>query len=221
MPSPLPWRTPHRRPWRSKRLKRDAAFFAAAFAALFIIGYVRAAWADVADALDFQIILAVVLGAAFVAAGAYWRLAWHLFANRFLVGAPVLVAAPWVIDGDTIDDRQSGVRYRLANIDAPEIAAGCYKEAERAQLAKWVLVRLVRAANRVSVRRTFRTDRFGRRVAFLLVDGEDAGRIMIERGLAVPWRGWRRRWCGPHGGLAKIAKAGAMAHRCKTCHAGV
>src|SRR5262245_10996333 len=32
----------------------------------------------------------------------------------------VVISAPWVIDGDTIDDRATRTRYRLQNIDAPE-----------------------------------------------------------------------------------------------------
>lgn len=149
----------------------------------------------------------------------YARWGWHALANRIGVAAPHILANPWVLDGDSVEDRATGVRYRLANIDAPEIgdAAKCYKEAERGQLAKWVAVRLVRAAKLVTARNTWRRDKFGRRVALVFVDGMDLGELLIKRGLARPWRGRREKWCGPDGGLARIATTGAMAHVCKTC----
>lgn len=214
------------RPWGarrrlrlSKRFKRDAVFFAAAFAALFGIGFLYSHWAAIRLAMPGDAAFAVALGAVLIATGAFWRTAWHLFANRFFLGAPRPLRQPWVVDGDTIDDLHSGVRYRLANIDAPETESTCYKEAARAQLAKWTLVRMVREARFVAARPTFRVDGFGRRVAFLLIDGADAGEMLMARGFAVPWRGWRKRWCGPGGGLAKIARTGAMPHQCKTCGA--
>lgn len=213
------------RPWGarrsmrlSKRFKRDAAWFVAAFVALFCAGFLYTHWSDVRAAFG-DAVLAVALCAVLIAVSPALRTGWHLFANHCFLGAPLTLREAWVIDGDTIDDRATGVRYRLANIDAPETDSRCYKEAERAQLAKWTLVRLVRGAQLVVARPTFRRDRFGRRVAFILIDGADAGETLVARGLAVPWRGWRKRWCGPRGGLAKIARAGAMAHQCKTCRA--
>ena len=146
---------------------------------------------------------------------------WHAFANALAEKKPFPVTQPWVIDGDTIDDRATGVRYRLANIDAPETGdnALCFWERKRGDEAKWAAVRLVRGANKVSVRRTFRTDPFGRRVAFVLIDGEDLGSLLVAQGLARPWRGVRRKWCGPKGGLALISRAGGRGHGCKTCGA--
>lgn len=215
------WRRWPKRARRSARFARDAAHFAAVFMTLFAFGFVATRWRDMAAMVlgELQIILAVGLGAVLTIFGASWRRLWHLFANTFFLSAPSPLARPWVVDGDTIDDLQSGVRYRLANIDAPEIETTCYREAERGQVAKWALVRLVREASTVSVRRTFRTDRYGRRVAFLLIDGADAGRILMQRGFAVSWRGQRRKWCGPKGGLAEIARAGGVPHKCKTCRA--
>lgn len=208
-----------RRPRLSKRATRDLIFFTAAFAALFAVAV--AAWpAFEADNRAMEAALAVVGAAAAFAALAFWRPAWHAFANTYFLRKVTPLANPWVIDGDTIDDRARGVRYRFANIDAPEIeGAKCYREGARGQLAKWALVRIVREAKVIAVRPTFRIDRYGRRVAFVLADGEDVGAMLIARGLAVPWAGWRRRWCGPTGGLAKIAETGAMAHACKTCRA--
>lgn len=206
--------------WRARRRRRDIAFFCAAFLALFAIGLVHTygrAFTNAAGGMD--ILVAVAAGATFIAASAYWRRAWHGFANTFFLAPPAPVRDPVVLDGDTIDDRACGVRYRLANIDAPEMEARCGRERGRAELARVTLKRLVSAAHSVEVRRTFRTDMYGRRVAFLLLDGQDAGAMLIARGLAVPWKGARRRWCGPKGGLAMIARTGAMAHACRTCRA--
>jgi endonuclease YncB( thermonuclease family) len=144
---------------------------------------------------------------------------WHLTANVMAEEKERPLRAPWVVDGDTIDDRATGVRYRLANIDAPETGdnAKCFRERQRGELAARVAIQLVRSAGAVAVRRTWRTDRYGRHVAFVLIDGQDLGRILVERGLARPWRGRREPWCGRRGGLARIAETGAMPFACETC----
>jgi endonuclease YncB( thermonuclease family) len=46
-------------------------------------------------------------------------------------------------------------------------------------------------------------DQYGRTLAFVRIDGRDYGEIMIERGLARPWRGRREPWCGGHGELIR------------------
>jgi endonuclease YncB( thermonuclease family) len=144
---------------------------------------------------------------------------WHGFANAVAEKTPHAMAKPWVIDGDTIDDRASGIRYRLANIDAPETGdnAKCHRERMRGEEATRAAIRLVRSAAQVQVRPTFRRDRYGRRVAFVLVDGRDLGEELMARGLAQPWRGWRRKWCGPNGGLAKSAARSSTSFSCNTC----
>ncbi|MEQ1707785.1 MAG: thermonuclease family protein [Terricaulis sp.] len=144
---------------------------------------------------------------------------WHFLANKLAFEEPRRLVAPWAIDGDTIDDRATGVRYRFANIDAPETGenAKCYNERRRGELAKAAVIQLVRRSRIVSVRRTWRTDRYGRRVAFVLADGADIGETLITRGLARPWRGRRETWCGPRGGLAKIAEMSAADFACQHC----
>jgi endonuclease YncB( thermonuclease family) len=126
-----------------------------------------------------------------------------------------------VIDGDTIQDLGTGVRYRLANIDAPETGAQarCAIERIAGECAGRVAHNMVRSAKRVEVRRTFRHDRFGRRVAFVLVDGADLGELLMARGLARPWRGRRVRWCGARGGFAQMAKNVQGAPSCRSCGA--
>ncbi len=132
---------------------------------------------------------------------------------------PHILRRPWVLDGDTIDDKASGVRYRLANIDAPETGdnAKCFRERQQGEAAKRAAILAIRKAQIVSARNTHRTDRYGRRVAFVYVDGRDLGELLVESGLAVPWAGSRNRWCGPSGQLAGLAKARSEQFSCKTC----
>lgn len=144
---------------------------------------------------------------------------WHAFSNIFALAPPLKLAKPWVIDGDTVDDLATGVRYRLANIDAPETGdnAKCFRERQCGEASRWAAITLVRGAKIVSVVRTLRVDRHGRHVAFVLIDGKDLGDALVKRGLARPWRGARERWCGKGGGLAKMARGQARPFDCRTC----
>jgi endonuclease YncB( thermonuclease family) len=171
-------------------------------------------------ARDVQIVAAFVLMLAAAQLAGLDRALWHWLANVTAFERSRPLRRVWVIDGDTIDDLETGVRYRLANIDSPEIGdAKCFRERERGEQAKWEAVRLVRGAATVAVRRTWRSDQYGRRIAFVSVDGKDLGQLLMDAGLARPWLGRRARWCGRSGGLAKIAAAGAMPHACSTCRA--
>lgn len=107
-----------------------------------------------------------------------------------------------VIDGDTIEDTTSGERIRLSNIDTPETGerAQCRAEREAGEVATRAAREIV-ASGAVTVRRTGRTDRYGRTIGFVLVDGRDLGEIMMDRGLARPWRGRREAWCAADGSL--------------------
>jgi len=113
-------------------------------------------------------------------------------------------SANWrVIDGDTFEDLDTGDRYRLENIDTPETGPRARCAAERAlgdratQRARAVIA----DAQRLDVRRTGRTDRYNRIIAFVQVDGRDLGELMIAEGLARPWRGRREAWCDAQGNL--------------------
>lgn len=207
---------------RARELReRDVWIFASAFLALLMLGLVVTAPSGTLGAPQSAWVL-LLLAAGAIAACApalFGRYLWHLLANHVGVRAPKILAAPRVIDGDTIEDAASGARYRLANIDAPETGDGakCFHEGQRGELSKLVAMRLVQAAHKVEVRETFRVDRYGRRVAFVSVDGRDVGKFLISKGLARNWLGQRLRWCGKNGGLAKIARTGLMRHACRTC----
>lgn len=210
---------PH--PPRAARLRNEVALFVAVFAAVTTLGLIATEWSGV-EALglrEWRSIAAMCVIVVLAVPQRIRRASWHLLANLLAFEAPRRLASPWVIDGDTIDDRASGVRYRLANIDAPETGdnAKCYNERRRGELARAVAIQLVRDSRLVSVRRTWRTDRYGRRVAFVMADGADIGETLMARGLARPWRGRRETWCGPRGGLAKIAQMGAVDFACQHC----
>lgn len=125
-----------------------------------------------------------------------------------------------VVDGDTVDDPSTGIRYRLANIDCPETddRAKCHRERMRGEQAKGAAEMLVSTAAKIEVRPTGKIDRYGRTVAYLHLDGRDFGKLMIERGFAIAWAGKRQNWCGPGGGLVGLAKARSMEWQCNTCH---
>jgi endonuclease YncB( thermonuclease family) len=105
------------------------------------------------------------------------------------------------IDGDTIEIVGTGERIRLPNIDTPETQDRAHCAAERAagERAKYEMIGLIANAP-VQLQRTG-TDIYGRTLAYVRVDGKDVGQILIERGLARPWRGHREPWCNADGKL--------------------
>ena len=90
---------------------------------------------------------------------------------------PVRVVA--VVDGDTVD-LSTGERVRVIGIDTPEQGQPCFSEASVA-LADLVMNQVV------TVTPGARDDRdtYGRLLRYLDVNGVDAGRALIERGLAI------------------------------------
>jgi|SRR5690606_28329766 len=113
------------------------------------------------------------------------------------------VRRAYAIDGDTIE--ADGQRYRLANIDTPEMGQGARCAAERrlAQRATQRARALIDAAARIETHAIGRTDRYGRQVAYVLIDGRDLGEALIAEGLARPWRGRREPWCDGQNRLAR------------------
>lgn len=108
-----------------------------------------------------------------------------------------------VIDGDTVEVRETGERIRLENIDTPETGdrARCAGERQAGELATAEARRLIGQADRISIRRSGRTDRYGRTIGWIALDGRDLGAMLIEAGLARPWRGRRQPWCSASGQL--------------------
>jgi len=99
----------------------------------------------------------------------------------------------YVIDGDTFD--LNGTRIRVAGIDAPEThPARCPNEAALGQAAAQKLAELLRG--RPLWISGLKTDRWGRAVAVVRVNGEDVADAMISAGLARNYDGKQRQgWC--------------------------
>lgn len=101
-----------------------------------------------------------------------------------------------VWDGDSLrlGMTQEAEAIRIFNIDAPEIEGECAYESDLAQRSKHRLAELLQG-QRVEIRRQG-TDRYGRTLASVSVNGSDAGDILVSEGLARTWRGRREPWCG-------------------------
>lgn len=99
----------------------------------------------------------------------------------------------YVIDGDTFD--LNGTRIRIAGIDAPEThPARCPQEAALGTAATQKLAELLRG--RPLWVSGLKTDRYGRAVAVVRVNGEDVADAMIGSGLArKDDRTKRQGWC--------------------------
>jgi endonuclease YncB( thermonuclease family) len=91
-----------------------------------------------------------------------------------------------VADGDTVTilSGKQAHRVRLAGIDAPEKGQP-FAEVARKSLASMV------AGRQVSVE-AHKTDRYGRRVGIVNVDGHDVGLLQIERGYAWHYKQYER-----------------------------
>ena len=104
-------------------------------------------------------------------------------------------------DGD--NGRIDGVKFRLANIDAPETGgvgsrggAKCEAERELGYKAKAFMVEITKSAELVITER-FGTDRYQREVILLEANGEDVAQRGIAAGHLAPW---------PHKGRRALAK---------------
>lgn len=108
------------------------------------------------------------------------------------------------VDGDTV--RCDGQLLRIlgdgapyvSGVDAPETRGnGCRAEAMLGQLAKNRLQEIIETPGLV-IEDSGETDRWERPLVTLrLPDGQTAGQILIDEGLAVEWTpGYRANWCG-------------------------
>jgi endonuclease YncB( thermonuclease family) len=104
----------------------------------------------------------------------------------------------YVVDGDTIHYNRE--KIRIANIDAPEISqAKCDSELKRGLDAKAALKELLDGKEFNITRgdpKTGRmTDKYGRTLALISVNGRDVGNLLVQRQLARQWTGRRMPWC--------------------------
>lgn len=100
-----------------------------------------------------------------------------------------------IVDGDTI--WHGGVKIRLADIDTPEVTRPqCASEADLGRRATERLLELVNAGPFAVLQSGRDMDRYGRQLRILERNGRSLGDILIAEGLARPWDGARRSWCG-------------------------
>lgn len=108
--------------------------------------------------------------------------------------ASFVCVAPNVHDGDSL--RCDGERIRIANIDAPELpdSPKCKDERRsyawcdfKAGYASRDALKAFLARGQVMIERQG-TDRYGRTLARVTVNGRDAGEYLIGLGLAKRWR---------------------------------
>jgi micrococcal nuclease len=101
-----------------------------------------------------------------------------------------------VIDGDTI--RYNGMTIRLGDIDAPETyEPRCPSELALRERATARLIELINAgAFEVVHKDGHDEDRYGRKLRVIERDGRSLGETLVAEGLARPWDGARRSWCG-------------------------
>lgn len=101
-----------------------------------------------------------------------------------------------LVDGDT--GWQDGVKWRLLEIDTPEtFEAECPAEKQMGEKAKLRLQSLMAGGYRLAdSERKDRTSERRALVRVILPDGRDAGRVLLEEGLAQPWPNKGNIWCG-------------------------
>ena len=113
--------------------------------------------------------------------------------------APAQCSVSQVIDGDTVHmdcPGRGSERARLTGFDTPELfAPQCASEFQQAQAAKQHLQTILAGAQDIALQREG-TDRYGRALMTLWLDGEPAAARMIEDGHARAYAGGRRDgWC--------------------------
>lgn len=106
-----------------------------------------------------------------------------------------------VVDGDTF--RMDGATIRISDIDAPEThPPRCAYETDLGDRATRRLSRLLSAHSFQLVRADRDLDRYGRQLRVVIRDGRSIGKMLVAEGLARPWTGKRRPWCGGNDGAA-------------------
>lgn len=105
-----------------------------------------------------------------------------------------------LIDGDTVEAWCSGglFRVRLEGFDTAEIfSPECLNERLIGYRGLMALRVALYRAGSIGMNGTG-TDKYGRRLMTLRVDGAQVGTDLIRQGLATPYRGGRRiDWCQP------------------------
>lgn len=119
----------------------------------------------------------------------------HIVISVLLCTASCEPAEIRVWDGDSIrlGMGQQSEAVRIFNIDAPEMEGRCIHETDLARQPKIRLAEILQG-RRVEILRQG-TDRYGRTLAAIRVEGRDVGDILVDEGLARTWAGRREPWC--------------------------
>lgn len=100
-----------------------------------------------------------------------------------------------VVDGDTF--WLDGVKYRIADIDTPEISEPrCAEEKALGEQAKVRLQSLLNAGAfgfKAGIRDE---DKYGRKLRDVYRNGQSLGAQLVDEGLAHRWMGFKQSWCG-------------------------
>lgn len=96
-----------------------------------------------------------------------------------------------VVDGDTF--WFNGTKYRLKDIDTPEVDGTCREEKRLAANATRALS-LFLSKGEMKLR-TYGTGHFGRTLVNVSVGGQDAGTHLLQRRLARHWPDGHKFWC--------------------------
>jgi len=100
-----------------------------------------------------------------------------------------------VVDGDTF--WLDGEKVRIADINAPEThGAQCPEERALGDTATRRLIVLLNAGPFDLAPYPRDRDRYGRLLRIVVRQGRSVGAELVAEGLAEPWRGRRRNWCG-------------------------
>jgi endonuclease YncB( thermonuclease family) len=105
----------------------------------------------------------------------------------------VLPRRTCLVDGDT--GWEWGVKWRLSDVDTPEISSpGCPGELQKGLAARDRLQRAMSGGYTIAW--LGRTDRYGRELVDIrLRNGWDAGRLLLSEGLARPFPNSQKAWC--------------------------
>ena len=102
-------------------------------------------------------------------------------------------------DGDTCYVMIDGTKakIRLLELDTPEISKPkCEAELELGLEARDYLNNLIANASSVEIKTDYEKDYFGRTLAYLIIDGEDASAKIRSNNLGVIYeRGNKKDWC--------------------------
>lgn len=106
------------------------------------------------------------------------------------------MADPWaasIVDGDTF--RYGGEKYRIADIDTPEVDGRCAHESELAARATDRMEALLHQGPFELHGVDRDEDQYGRKLRVVTRGGRSLGDQLVAEGLARTWTGRREPWC--------------------------